>query len=269
MNDLPASSRGGALKRKLAEGPCFGTFVKLGRPEVAEILALSGFDFLICDMEHAPVTEIEARAFIKASVSLDVPVIVRLPEPAPGTVNRLLEAGAVGIQMPRLKTAGEVKALSDASKYPPLGRRSIGTANMVGEYGAVALGDYIQRANDRMITVGQFETREVDESIEGMMDGLDVAFIGPADLSLDFGFPGKFDAPPVVERIKAVERAAASGGTVMGIATRDAASSRPYIEAGYRYIAVGNDIGLFAGASRGVVSKLTDLMAELREAPVA
>ncbi len=267
MSESGASTRGGGLKEKLAKGPCFGTFVKLGRPEVAEILALAGFDFLICDMEHAPVTEIEARAFIKASVALDVPVIVRLPEPEPGTVNRLLEAGAVGIQMPRLKTAVEVRALRDMSNYPPIGRRSFGSANLLGEYGGVPLTDYIDRANGRMITVGQFETKEVDESIPSMMDGLDVAFIGPADLSIDLGFPGKFDAPPVAERIAAVENAAAGTSTVMGIATRDAASSRPYIQAGYRYIAVGNDIGLFAGAARGSVSKLSDMLAELTEIP--
>lgn len=263
-----ATTRGGALKQRLAAGPCFGTFAKLGRPEVAEILALAGFDFLICDMEHAPVTEIEARAFIKAAVALDVSVVVRLPEPTPGLVNRLLEAGAVGIQMPRLRTSAEVGALKAMMHYPPLGRRSYGAANMLGGYGSVPQAEYVERANSRVLTIGQFETREVEEPIEGMLDGLDVAFIGPADLSLDFGFGGRFDAPPVAERIKAVEAAVhkAGTGTVMGIATRDAAATRPFVEAGYRFLAVGNDIGTFAASARGVVSRLADLVAELREA---
>jgi 2-keto-3-deoxy-L-rhamnonate aldolase RhmA len=261
-----ASTLGGGLKAKLATGPCFGTFAKLGRPEVAEILALAGFDFLICDMEHAPVTEVEARTFIKASVALDVPVVVRLPEPSPGVVNRLLEAGAVGIQMPRLRTSAEVRALRAMMHYPPLGRRSYGSANLLGGYGSVPQAEYVQRANDRMLTIGQFETREVEEPISAMLDGLDVAFIGPADLSLDYGFGGKFDAPPVVERITAVESAVAGTGTVMGIATRNAAASLPYLNAGYRFIAVGNDIGTFATSARGTVSQLADLVAQLRDA---
>jgi 2-keto-3-deoxy-L-rhamnonate aldolase RhmA len=256
---------GGGLKAKLADGPCFGTFAKLGRPEVAEILALAGFDFLICDMEHAPVTEREAREFIRASVAMDVPVVVRLPEPTPGLVNRLLEAGAVGIQMPRLRTSAEVRSLRSMMLYPPEGRRSYGAANLLGGYGSVAQADYIERANSRMLTIGQFETREVEEPVESMLDGLDVAFIGPADLSLDYGFGGRFDAPPVVERMKAIESAAAGTGTVMGIATRNATATRRYLEAGYRFLAVGNDTGTLAAATRAVVAELGELLSEFRE----
>jgi 2-keto-3-deoxy-L-rhamnonate aldolase RhmA len=260
---------GGRLKAKLATGPCFGTFAKLGRPEVAEILALAGFDFLICDMEHAPVTEREAREFIRASVAMDVPVVVRLPEPTPGLVNRLLEAGSVGIQMPRLRTSAEVRSLRSMMMYPPAGRRSYGSANLLGGYGSVAQADYIERANARMLTVGQFETREVEEPIGRMIEGLDVAFIGPADLSLDFGFGGKFDAPLVTERMKAIESAVAGTGTVMGIAARNAAATKRYLEAGYRFLAVGNDVGTLSAATRGIVAELKDLVSELPRSPQA
>lgn len=143
------------LKRLLDQRPCFGTFVKLGRPEIVDICALAGFDFVICDMEHAQMTEIEARSVIRACVAADLPVVVRLPEPEQGVVNRLLEAGAQGIQLPRLTSAEQSRRVRAMLHFPPAGRRSVGNANPLAGYGTVPLTSYMDQANDRALVVGR------------------------------------------------------------------------------------------------------------------
>lgn len=250
------------LADKLHAGPCFGTFLKLGRPEVADILALAGFDFVICDMEHAQMTEVEARHVIRACAAVGLPVVVRLPEPVQGVVNRLLEAGAVGIQMPRLRSAAEVRALHAMLHFPPEGERSVGNANQLARYGSMPVSEYLAESNRRMLVIGQFETRQIDEPCDPMFDHLDVAFIGPTDLSVDFGSPGRADDPLVAERIALLERSAARKGCVMGIATKDMNSTRRYLSAGYRFLAVSGDVALLVGAAR-------ELVAALHEARVA
>lgn len=248
----------GDLHMALAEKACFGTFLKLPRPEVVDLLALAGFDFVVCDMEHAQISEIEARTVIMACAAAGLPVTVRLPEPTQGLVNRLLEAGAVGIQMPRLRTSADTRSLHSMMHFPPDGSRSVGNANARAGYGTVPVPRYLEESNARALVIGQFETREVEEPLEGMMEGLDVAFIGPMDLSVDFGVPGQFDHPDVLARIRAVEGAATRTGTVMGAFVGSVEQAGRLVAAGYRYLAVSGDITLLGGAARSLVASLQD-----------
>ena len=246
----------GDLYKALKEKPCFGTFLKLPRPEVVDLLALAGFDFVICDMEHAQVSEAEARDVIKACAAVGLAVTVRLPEPTPGLVNRLLEAGAVGIQMPRLRTIQDTKNLHSWMHYPPEGSRSVGNANAWAGYGAVPVVEYLEESNKRSLVIGQFETRAMDRPVDDMMDGLDVAFIGPMDLSVDFGYPGQFEHPEVLARIQEIEEAAARTGTHMGAFVGTVEKTAQLVAKGYRYLAVGGDISMLAGASKNLVKSL-------------
>ena len=250
------STEHGNLHKALKERPCFGTFLKLPRPEVVDLLALAGFDFVICDMEHAQVSEAEARTVIKACAAVGLAVTVRLPEPTQGLVNRLLEAGAVGIQMPRLRTIADTRNLHSMMHYPPLGTRSVGNANAWAGYGEVPIPQYLEESNERSLVIGQFETREMEQPIDEMMNGLDVAFIGPMDLSVDFGFPGKFEHPEVLARIKEVEEAAARTGTHMGAFVGTVEKSAQLAAAGYRYLAVGGDISMLGGRAKNLVKSL-------------
>jgi 2-keto-3-deoxy-L-rhamnonate aldolase RhmA len=248
-----------ALRERLSFGPCFGTFVKLPRPEIADVLSLVGFDFAICDLEHAQMSEDEARTLIRACVSNDLPVVVRLPEPTPGVVNRLLEAGAQGIQMPRLRTGDETRALYDMTHFPPRGRRSVGNANRQAAYGKVSTADYVRDADQDLLVIGQFETREDQWLFDEVMDKLDVAFIGPTDLSVDYGVPGKSDDPDVAQHVSQVHGAADRRGIIMGVFVGDAEGAKRYVEAGYRFFAVGSDVSLFVNEARRVGEQLQAL----------
>ncbi|WDL97752.1 HpcH/HpaI aldolase family protein [Alicyclobacillus sp. ALC3] len=245
-----------SLKEKLASRPCFGTFLKLPRPEVVHILALAGFDFVICDMEHSQTSEVEARAVIRECVSVSLPVVVRLPDPSQGVVNRLLEAGATGIQMPRLQTSDDTRHMYKITHFPPNGGRSFGNANVAAQYGSVSNNAYLESENTRVLTVGQFETRAMESPCDSMMDGLDVAFIGPQDLSIDYGVPGNFMDDNVQEHIRKVEMAARRTGTFMGAFAGTPEQAKMYIDADYRFIAVGGDIGMLVKQSKSLVSEL-------------
>lgn len=247
------------LRDRLLAGPIFGTFYKLPRPEVADVLALAGFDFAICDMEHAQMAETEARAAIRACVANELPVVVRLPEPTQGLVNRLLEAGAAGIQMPRLKTSAEVQQLYAFTHFPPRGCRSAGNANRLAAYGGRPLAQYIDLADSGVLLVGQFETREGERPYEPVVRELDVAFIGSTDLSVEFGVPGTPEHPAVLSHAAVIEAAAFREGTFMGAFVDSAEAARRKIVAGYRYLAVSSDISLISREAHRLVTTLREL----------
>lgn len=123
MCEVPTSLRALADLR-----PVIGTFLKLPQPEVVEILALAGLDFLICDTEHAQIDEVAARTVIQAGRAAAIPIIVRVPTLESGQINRLLEAGAAGIQLSTTNSIAKAENLSCATNYPPTGQRGLSTA---------------------------------------------------------------------------------------------------------------------------------------------
>lgn len=240
----------------------FGTFVKLGRREVIEILALAGLDFAICDLEHSQITEVEAGNMIAAGRGCGLPVIVRVAHFDPGQLNRLLEAGAAGIQLPQVQTRGQVAALRAACKYPPEGSRSVSLAQPAAGYGSEPLVDYLKRSNREVLLVGQLETRELEQPLTTLVEGLDVAFIGSLDLTVDMGVPGKLEDPAIQNRLYEIERAAAASTPVhLGIYADSPARAAQAATAGYRMIALSSDLGALAAAAKTWTKQLQELAA--------
>src|SRR5579864_8464687 len=149
---MPSSAA--QLRKKLNARAAIGTFVKLGRREVIEILALAGLDFAICDLEHSQITEQEAGNLITAGRACDLPVIVRVAHFDPGQMNRLLEAGAAGIQLPQLQTREQVSAFRSACKYPPEGSRSLSRPHLRGTNGQERLTEKISGTNRKFCLWG-------------------------------------------------------------------------------------------------------------------
>jgi 2-keto-3-deoxy-L-rhamnonate aldolase RhmA len=246
------------LRKTLRERPCFGTFLKLPRPEVVDVLALAGFDFVICDMEHAQIAEPEARDVIRAGVAADLPVVVRLPDPLPGCVNRLLEAGAAGIQMPRVRARTDGQSLFAMTHFPPAGTRSVGTAHPLARYGLAPVAEYVARSERRTLAIGQFETRLLADPLDLVLQPLDVAFVGLVDLSVDFGVPGQVDHPSVVSYAEELETAAVRAQTALGAFVSTAEEAGRLVAKGYRYLAVAADITLLSHGARQSVNALRE-----------
>lgn len=243
------------LRTRMSLGPVFGTFVKLPRPEIVGIAALAGFDFIICDYEHAQMDERDILETVRAGRVAELPVLVRLPGSDRGLINRVLEAGAAGIQLARI-TAPDAAELTRLMRYPPLGTRSISLGQPSAGYGTQALTEYMSTSNAQALAVGQFETRASDDSLDEAVAALDVAFIGPVDLSVDLGHPGNINAEPVQMAISAIEAAAARADTPMGTFVTSRAAAAAALDRGYRYLVISSDIAMLMSGARQALADL-------------
>ncbi|HEY1276180.1 MAG TPA: aldolase/citrate lyase family protein [Thermoleophilaceae bacterium] len=191
-----------------------GLFVKLSTTEVIDVVAASGFDFAVVDLEHSQLSEGDARALVRHARAIGFPALVRLPEVDRGAVNRLLEAGAAGIQLSTVRRVAQVRELCDATRYAPHGTRSISLAHAEAGFGAVPLADYVRAAAESPpLVVAQIETAEtLDPLDEVLAAGADVAFLGLADLTVDLGL----DDARVRARVEEVAAAAERAGVALG-----------------------------------------------------
>jgi 4-hydroxy-2-oxoheptanedioate aldolase len=200
------------LRDRLAGEALVGTFVKLASLEVIEIVATE-LDFAVVDLEHSQLAEGDALRLVAHARALGFPALVRIPAVDRGLVNRLLEAGAAGIQLSSVRAAAEVRALRAACRYPPAGTRSISLAHPGAGYGAVPLADYLHASEPGPLVVAQLETAETDDPLEDIMAaGPDVAFLGLTDLTVDLGL----DRERVRARVEEIAEAAARAGVVLG-----------------------------------------------------
>jgi 4-hydroxy-2-oxoheptanedioate aldolase len=227
------------LADRLASGRIVGTFVKLGALEVIDLIAASTLDFAIVDLEHSQLGEAEALRLIRHASASDLPVVVRVPSCDAGQVNRLLEAGAAGIQLSTVRSVGQVDALVAATRYAPAGRRSVSLAHPAAGYGATGLRDLVIAAPP--LLVGQIETARTDDPLEDILRaGLDVAFLGLTDLEVDLGF----DPERLRSRVTEVAAATDACGIVLGAF----AATTGQIPAGARYIALSSDVAMMRSA---------------------
>jgi 2-keto-3-deoxy-L-rhamnonate aldolase RhmA len=191
-----------------------GLFVKLASTEVIDLVAASGLDFAVVDLEHSQLSEGDARALVRHARAIGFPALVRLPAVDRGLVNRLLEAGAAGIQLSTVRRAAQVRELRAATRYAPEGDRSISLAHPQAAYGAAGLAGYLeaQRAEPPLV-VAQIETARTDDPLEAILaERPDVVFLGLTDLTVDLGL----DAARVRARVDEVAEAAERAGVPLG-----------------------------------------------------
>jgi 4-hydroxy-2-oxoheptanedioate aldolase len=191
-----------------------GVFVKLPSTQAIEIARSAGFDFCLIDLEHSQLDEGDAMRLAAHAAALGFPAIARVAAIDRGQVNRLLEAGAAGIQLSTVRTAAQVRELRAATRYAPAGERSISLAHARADYGGRSMGEYLaaEEASPPLV-VAQIETAETDDSLEEIVAaGPDVVFIGTADLSADLGLDQEaFDA-----RVAEICDTVAEAGVVLG-----------------------------------------------------
>jgi 4-hydroxy-2-oxoheptanedioate aldolase len=218
----------------LSSGRKVGTFVKLPALESIDLCAAS-LDFCVVDYEHSQLAEGDVLRLVRHAAALKFPAVVRIPEVDRGLVNRLLEAGAAGLQLSSVRRADEVRALRDAALYAPEGRRSISLAHPAARYGATPLQDYIA-AVERPLLVAQLETRETDDPLEELCAaGADVIFLGLTDLLVDCGL----DDDAARARADEIAAAAERAGVVLGGFGADER---------FRYSVVSSDVALLREA---------------------
>jgi 4-hydroxy-2-oxoheptanedioate aldolase len=223
------------MRDALAGGGCVrGTFVKLASLEVVDIVARS-LDFAVVDLEHSQLGETDALRLVRHAHALAFPALVRLPEVDRGLVNRLLEAGAAGIQLSTVTRATQIADLRAASEYPPRGTRSISLAHPVAGYGAVPLAEYLEGAT-RPLVVAQVETMQTEDPLDEILEAApDVVFVGVTDLSVDAGL----DAERARARVDEIAGAAEHAGIPLGGFG---------VDERFRYSVVSSDVALLQEA---------------------
>ncbi|MEU9326844.1 aldolase/citrate lyase family protein [Streptomyces canus] len=246
------------LRRRLraalsAAEPAVGTFVKLASPDVVELAEAAGFAFVVVDLEHSTLTEQNAVDLVRHAHACGLPALVRVPEVDAAAVNRLLEAGAAGIQLSMLTRVTQAEALVAATRFAPTGRRSVSLANRAARFGALPLAPFLRaERDDPPVLVGQIETARTDP-LPDLLAPLDVCFVGSTDLAVDLGLP----ADPAVLRaaVGRVREAARSAAVAFGgwVPARGAAADLGLSDADY--LVVGSDLQMLATALRAAAGE--------------
>ena len=248
---MAEASHATRLRERLHSGPpLVGTFVKLPALESIDLARSVGFDLAVVDGEHSQLDERAILALLRHGAALDFPMLVRTPARDAGSLNRMLEAGAAGIQLSTLRACAERDAIVSATRYAPDGTRSVSLAHPAADYGAIPVAQYLARSKQFPLLVGQIETASTIDPLSEVLRGLDAAFIGTTDLSVDVGRPGILDDPRVTGRVAEIAAAASHAGVALGAWVANADALAKLGDARFRYVLIGSDLqSLRAGLS--------------------
>jgi 4-hydroxy-2-oxoheptanedioate aldolase len=217
----------------------FGCFVRYPDAGLVELLGYQGFDFLVLDAEHGTMEPRDCEHLVRAAELRGVTPLVRVPTNQPPAILRYLDTGAQGVHVPLVASAGDAESAVRAVKYWPRGARGLAGVRAAGYGQETSLGEYVARANDETLVVVQVETPAAVRAVTDIaaVDGVDVVFVGPTDLSHALGVPGRVDAPAVQEAFDEIVRRAAGAEVVLGILVPDAMSAAAWAARGARYVA--------------------------------
>jgi 2-keto-3-deoxy-L-rhamnonate aldolase RhmA len=240
------------VKKKLLEGrPSFGSWIQVPHPAMGEILSSVGFDWLAVDMEHSDAGVSEYSDIIRGMYGRGPVPMARVQENDTLVIRRILDAGAWGIIVPMVNCAREAEQAVRAAKFPPRGIRGSGFAR-ANDYG-VFFDDYLA-ASDDILVMAMCETRQSVDNIEEIVavDGIDGIFMGPYDLSMSYGIPGRTNDPIMIEARKKVLAACGKAGKAPGLHhfTMTRESIQGILGEGFLFVALGVDVSFIRDGAR-------------------
>lgn len=238
-----------------------GIFSVVGSELVIECIAQGGFDYVVIDLEHGALDNVDTVNLIRAAQGRGLAPFVRINTISRASVLHPLDAGAAGIIVPNVKSVGEARALVEWSKFAPIGQRGVGVvrATMFGhaDY-ASNMSEYQRVSNEETLLLLQCETKECLESIDEIasINGVDGIFIGPFDLSFALGIPMQFDSPVFHDALKKVREACTRYKKHLFIFGGDVAKARGFRAMDFESVAVSVDASVFVRALKELVSDL-------------
>ncbi len=226
--------------------PCIGTWLSFGSPAIAELAALSGFDWVLFDLEHGCEAEAALPGQLRALRGSRTQGIVRVGAPHPDQIARVLDWGAHGLMVPHVNSAAEAEAIVQAAHYAPRGHRGVSRTVRTYDYGLTP------PSNDspKPLIMAQIETIEgVKHAAEIVnVEGIDVLFVGPADMQYDLSHRPASPVGDFAQCLRTVVAAAQAAGKASGILVRDLADVPHYRDLGFTHIAVDSDIAILRKA---------------------
>jgi 4-hydroxy-2-oxoheptanedioate aldolase len=232
--------------------------MKLGEPSVVEIFGHAGFDFVILDREHGPLSFESIENLIRAADALGITPVVRVSGVSPVEIQRALDIGAMAVVVPRVESPEAAAQVVRAAKFAPDGDRGVCRFVRAADFSALERSSYFSSANAETAIVLQIEGPEGVSRFREIAEvpGSDVLFLGPYDLSQSMGFPGQVDHPAVQAEMKRLIILAKSLGKVVGTFVDTVEAARFWRELGVQFLAFSVDVGILFDASRRVLRDL-------------
>lgn len=226
--------------------------------EVPRVFAAAGFDYVFVDGEHTGFNLETIQDLIAASLQAEITPIVRVSELLYSQVARYLDVGAQGIILPRVESRRLLEDAMSWTKFPPRGKRGYGVMAPLLDYEQPSFPEIIEHLNENTLVVVQFETRLAMECADELLsvEGIDVAMIGPSDLSISLGVPGDFEHPALVESINRFIDACNAHAVFPGIHCRSSADAKRWIERGMRLVGCGSEHGLLLENAKATAMNL-------------
>lgn len=236
------------LLAKLRAGEaCTGAWLFLGSPAVSEVLALAGFDALIIDLEHTPGgIETVVKQIRAIQAAGDSTVLARVGANDAAAIKLLLDAGVEGLLLPNVADGADARAFVSACRYPPKGRRGAHfTVSRAAHWGREGQR-YYQEIEQELLLIAMIESAAAVDAIPELaaVDGIDMLFMGPLDLSASVDKMGLLNDATVTQLLRHAEQATTSGGLLLGGAMVPGESASDCFGRGYRFVTVGSDVGM-------------------------
>ncbi len=232
-----------ALARKLrAHETVIGTWISSGSPNVVDVLRNLRFDWFVLDMEHSPISVETVAAMIQVLNGSKITPLVRVGEIDQALFKSVLDSGAHGLVVPMVNTAEEAERAVRFCKYPPRGVRGV-AAVKASDYG-FSMADYIRTANDQVTLIVQIETPEALQNVGEILavEGVDVAFVGPSDMTMSLGLVDDRGNPRVLEAMSNVVKACETAGKAAGTLATSAEEIRRDLDMGFRFLSLATDV---------------------------
>lgn len=251
------------LREKYINGEkVIGTFFNAGDMSCMECLGYTGLDYVIIDCEHGPYDTESMMNLIRAAESVGLVPFVRIADVSHKEIQRAADCGAQGLIVPCLRTVDEYKKLVDLAKYAPIGNRGFikgrgcGFGNM--DWACGTLEEYMANSNEKLLVMPQCETAESLAHIEEIaaLDGIDGIFIGPFDLSISMGIPGRFSAPEFVAAVERIIAACKAVKKPVYVYTNNPAESRLRFAQGADGVANSINSAIFTEAYKKLVDEI-------------
>ena len=255
-----ASGERPSLRRRLLDGTvCVGPFLKIPAPEVTELAGLAGFDLVVVDLEHSQFSMETAVSVVRAATARGIDAVVRTTENAAAEISRALDLGASGVIVPHVGSVADAREVVQHARFHPLGERGMDLYARSAGWGDTDRDLYLRQANEEILVGAMVEATAALEHLDEIaaVEGLDLLFIGPYDLSQSLGFPGQIDHPEVVSGIEQAARTAAARGRVLGMYVDDVDTAVRYREIGVRFIGMANDADILRQSFATIVGALT------------
>ena len=231
-----------------------GPLVSLPSPEITEILAQTGFDWLFIDAEHGAFNPQQAQSMLQAAGNC--PCVIRVPAGDEIWIKKALDIGAAGIIVPQVHTAEQARQIVKYCKYSPQGNRGVGIGR-AHKYGN-SFEEYLRQANRETAVIVQAESKTAIKNIASIVavKGIDAILIGPYDLSASLGRIGQVDHKEVTSAISKVRKACIDANVKLGIFGVSPEAVKPYIKKGFTLITVGVDSLFLIKSAKEVLQKL-------------